>query len=152
MLRKVKVEAVVYTVVSGIVGLSAEQAKTRLHNLKPITGKVDERKDSKTRGAGEYEVVNPVQFKRGETFGYSGEVGKTGQLRDPEAEELKRMERAEDLEKAVRAAVSAERERCRQEYAAKLEKEVAARVAELTAKLSAEIEAKVRAELAGQQK
>jgi ABC-type phosphate transport system auxiliary subunit len=99
MLKKVTVEAAFYSVGSGIVALTAEQAKARLHNLKPV--KVER------NGAGEYEVVNQLQFKKGESFGYSGVVGKNGQLSDKDAEDLRRMEQAETLEKAVKAARSA---------------------------------------------
>jgi hypothetical protein len=147
MLRAVKVEAAVYTVASGIVGLSPDQARTRLHNLMPVKGKVDTREGSKTRGAGEYEVVNPIQFKRGEEFGYSGQVGKDGQLRDPDAERLKALQEEEDKEKAVKAAVRAAEQKLRDEYAGKLQKAVSGMRAELEVSLRKELEVSVRAEL-----
>lgn len=80
MLKKVKVDGPLYVVGSGRVELSAAQAKTRAHNLKAVLVGQD--------GAGEYEVVNPVQFKRGEEFGFDGKVGKDGVLTaaEPEAE------------------------------------------------------------------
>ncbi len=152
MLRSVTVQAAVYTVNSGVVGLSAEQAKTRLQNLKPVKGKVDDRKDSKTFGAGEYEVMRPIQFKSGEKFGYSGMLAKNGELHDPEAEELQRMERAESTEQAVKVAVAAERERCRQEYNAALQKATEGLRAQLEPELRKELEARIRDELAGEQK
>ena len=96
MLKKVTVDAAFCSVGSGIVALTAQQAKVRAHNLKPVHVEKD--------GAGEYEVVNLIQFKRGESFGYSGEVGKGGVLSDRDAEELRRMEQAETAEKAVKAA------------------------------------------------
>ena len=48
---------------SGVVKLSDEQAASRIHNLKNL-------------GKGEYEIVNPIEFKNGELFGYSGDVPK----------------------------------------------------------------------------
>jgi hypothetical protein len=72
MLRNVIVKAPFYSVGAGIVGLSAAQAKTRAHNLKPVKTGND--------GAGEYEIVNPIQFKRGEVFGFGGERDKFGAI------------------------------------------------------------------------
>ncbi len=127
-MRKVKVEAAVYTVVSGILGLSAEQARTRLHCLRAV--KTDK------SGGGTYEVLKPVQFKRGEEFGFSGEVGKNGELSDPEAEEIKRMEQAETLEKAV----AAERARLEAQFQARFDKALAEAKTELEAKIRAELQ------------
>lgn len=112
MLKKFTVDAPFFSVGSGIVGLTAEQARARAHNLKAVKVGKD--------GAGEYEVRNMIQFKRGESFGYSGEVGKNGQLTDRDAEELRRMEQAETVEKAVAAARSAALKQAREEYEAKL--------------------------------
>lgn len=136
MLRKVTVEAAFYTVNSGVVVLVGEQAKARMHNLKAV--KVD-----KKTGDGEYEIVNPIQFKRGESFGFSGETSKNGVLSDPEAEELRRMEQAETVEQAVKVAVAAEREALRKEYAEKAKGLEAA----IEAKVRAELEPKIRSEL-----
>ena len=127
MLRKITVDAPSYQVHSGIVGLSAEQAKSRAHNLKPVKPGKD--------GAGEYEVVHPIQFKRGETFGFSGQVGKGGVLSDKDAEELRLLEQAETVDKAVKRARAAAYDQARKEFDAKL------------AELRATVEAEVRAEL-----
>lgn len=48
---------------AGRLRLTPEQAKTRLHNLKLL-------------GDGVYQVLNAVQFKRGEQFDYDGELPK----------------------------------------------------------------------------
>lgn len=48
---------------SGILDLAPEQAASRLHSLADL-------------GDGLYEVLSPVQFKRGEEIGYDGEVNK----------------------------------------------------------------------------
>ncbi len=48
---------------AGVVKLSDAQANSRQHNLKSL-------------GKGEYEIVNPIEFKNGELFGYSGDVPK----------------------------------------------------------------------------
>ncbi|TAK45259.1 MAG: hypothetical protein EPO27_10595 [Betaproteobacteria bacterium] len=53
----------VLTLGAGRVRIDVEQAKTRAHNLKPL-------------GEGLHEIVNPIQFKRGERFGWDGEVPK----------------------------------------------------------------------------
>lgn len=45
---------------AGIIQLTREQAKTRLHNLNPL-------KEEKTKGI--YSIVKPVEFIRGETIG-----------------------------------------------------------------------------------
>lgn len=47
----------------GILALTEEQAKARIHNLKNLED-------------GLYQVERPVQFKRGESFGYDGGVNK----------------------------------------------------------------------------
>jgi hypothetical protein len=142
-MRKVKVEAAVYVVASGLVGLTAEQAKSRTHNLAPVKGQVDPDPKSKTFGAGVYEVVRPIQFKRGEEFGYSGEVAKNGLLHDPQAEAEHRQGGTEE----VKAAVLAERQRCAVEYNAKLRKAVESMRAELEASMRESLQASIRAEL-----
>lgn len=55
----------VVTVHSGILKLSKDQAKRRMHSL------VAEKK-----GKGLFEITSPVQFKAGEEFGYKGELPK----------------------------------------------------------------------------
>lgn len=45
---------------AGVLALTDAQAKARMHNLKPVKGG--------------YEIVNAVQFKRGEEFGYEGDI------------------------------------------------------------------------------
>lgn len=69
----------VTTVANGQITLSADQAKTRLHQIRPV-------KVSKETLAGVYEIVIPVQFKQGESFGYDGELNKAGVLHHPESE------------------------------------------------------------------
>lgn len=53
----------VVTLAQGNVSLTEDQAKTRAHNIKGM-------------GDGVYQIVNPVQFKAGEKFGYDGEISK----------------------------------------------------------------------------
>ncbi|MCR4332814.1 MAG: hypothetical protein NUV34_08975 [Sulfuricaulis sp.] len=48
---------------AGRVRMDADQAKTRAQNLHPVSD-------------GVFEIVNPIQFKRGERFGWDGEVPK----------------------------------------------------------------------------
>lgn len=93
-MKKITTAAVV-TVVSGQIKLSAAQAKTRLSALATV--------DVKEDGAGIYTVLKPIQFKAGETFGYDGEVRKDGILRDPQAEELARLEADQAVEARLRA-------------------------------------------------
>lgn len=50
---------------SGVVELTDEQARTRMHNLEKVGKK-----------GNKYKIVNAVQFKFGEEFGYEGEVNK----------------------------------------------------------------------------
>lgn len=111
MLNRVTVDAAFYVVDSGIVALTAEQARARAHNLKVVKAGKD--------GAGEYEVRSQIQFKKGESFGYSGQVGKNGKLTDRDAEELRRMEQAESVEKAAKAARASALRQAREEYEAK---------------------------------
>jgi hypothetical protein len=58
-MRKFTVIAALTLSAGTIVGLTAAQAKVRAHALKPV--QVD-----KKSGMGEYQVLEPVQFKRGE--------------------------------------------------------------------------------------
>lgn len=130
-MRAVTVEATVYTVSSGNIGITGAQAKTRLHNLKPV--RVD-----KKSGDGEYEVLRPVQFKRGEKFGFSGQVGKDGRLHDPEAEELARMESEEQIRAALRAEYAEKVKGIEAQLAAKVEQAKGEFVAALLLKLAKE--------------
>lgn len=52
------------TMRSGLIRLSDEQAAARKHNLKKV-------------GEGEYRILAPIQFKRGEQFGYDGDLLKS---------------------------------------------------------------------------
>lgn len=115
MLRIVKVSAASYAVNSGIVGLTAEQAKARLHNLKLL------RVVDKRSGAAEYEVVNPIMFKLGEEFGFSGTISRSGVLSDPQAEREAELARAKSLAAASEAGYRAGAEAARAEYAQKLQ-------------------------------
>lgn len=78
----------VLTLGAGRVRIDADQAKTRAHNLKPT-------------GEGVFEIVHPIQFKRGERFGWDGEVPKTmqGAFGEPAGAAVKKA-----LGKAVEAA------------------------------------------------
>lgn len=60
---KYTVTAVSARLSSGVLELTKEQAAPRLHNLK-------------SQGKGLFEVVNPVEFKRGEVIGYDGDLPK----------------------------------------------------------------------------
>ncbi|PTR17497.1 hypothetical protein C8R31_101661 [Nitrosospira sp. Nsp2] len=57
---KYKVAAPFVEFHSGVLVLSKEQVRDRIHNLKKVKNG--------------YEVVNPVQFKCGEVIGYDGEL------------------------------------------------------------------------------
>lgn len=82
-MKTFKAQAIV-RVESGQVKLSAEQAAGRRHCLDPVKVKED--------GSGVYQVKSAIQFKAGEEFGFDGDAGRNGVLRDPEAEQLARME------------------------------------------------------------
>lgn len=53
----------VVTLGAGRVRMDADQAKTRAHNVSP-------------EGEGVFVIVNAIQFKRGERFGWDGDVPK----------------------------------------------------------------------------
>jgi len=74
------------TLHSGIVKLSDEQAKHRLHKLEAIKGK-----------SGHYKITGPNQFKAGEVIGYDGDIPK-GAAND--MEELSAKRKAEEARKA----------------------------------------------------
>lgn len=63
-MKQYDVTALSVTINQGVLELSPEQAGIRRHLLTPI-------------GEGQYEVRSPVQFKRGEKFGWNGEGNKT---------------------------------------------------------------------------
>lgn len=50
---------------TGVIGLTPEQAKPRMHLLKPVEGKKDV-----------YEILKPVQFKVGEIINLDGQPDK----------------------------------------------------------------------------
>lgn len=73
MTTKYEVTAVSARINSGVLELTKEQAGPRLHNLKLIKGN-------------KYEVLNTVEFKRGEVFGYDGDLPKVlADVMEPEA-------------------------------------------------------------------
>jgi hypothetical protein len=57
---KYRVTAAYVQLHSGILVLSKEQARDRMHNLRKVKSG--------------YEIVKPVQFKQGEEIGYDGEL------------------------------------------------------------------------------
>jgi hypothetical protein len=62
-MERYEVTATQVEIHAGILQLDPEQAAARAHALD-------------TLGEGLYQVRRPVQFKRGESFGYDGAVGK----------------------------------------------------------------------------
>ena len=52
------------TIQTGLVQLSKDQAKGRIHNLKFIESDV-------------YQLINPINFKAGEVFGFDGQIPKS---------------------------------------------------------------------------
>lgn len=50
---------------AGLVQLTPEQASVRSHNLKPVQGQ-----------KGVYEIINPIELKRGEKIGLDGDQPK----------------------------------------------------------------------------
>jgi len=59
-MKEYKVNGKKFSISSGIVRLTHEQAKNRLHNLKLVGNHNDDLND--------YNVVNPIEFKQGEIF------------------------------------------------------------------------------------
>jgi hypothetical protein len=107
---------------SGVLSLTKEQAATRLHNLKALD-------------KGHYEIVQPVEFKRGETIGYDGEISKA--MGEKLVRELTAKEK-----KAAEAKAAAEKKAAEEaEAKAKAEAEAQAK-AEQEAREAAEAEAK----------
>ena len=62
-MKRYKVIAKSAPISTGLVELTGDQARSRMHNLK-------------ARGGGVYEVLKPIEFKRGEEFGHDGDPGK----------------------------------------------------------------------------
>jgi hypothetical protein len=124
-----KAEDGAVTVNSGNVQLSAAQAAVRRHCLKEV--KIDK------NGGGVYSVTAPIQFKRGETFGFDGAAGKNGVINDPEAEQMAKLEAEVAMEKKIAAGVQAA-----------LPAAVEKALADTLARLKPETAALVRAELA----
>lgn len=62
-MNQYEVTAIAVNINAGMVKLSQSQANSRRHLLKPVMDDV-------------YEVISPVQFKRGETIGYDGAINK----------------------------------------------------------------------------
>ncbi len=96
------------------VTLTTGQAKTRMHNLKRIDGDV-------------YEVINPVQMKHGETFGYSGSVSKAlmTEFKTPEQIKSEAEKAAREEKKAKAKAEAAEVEKKKAEETRAAEKAAA---------------------------
>lgn len=81
----------------GVLELTKEQAASRLHNLK-------------AKGKGCYEIVNPVEFKRGEVIGYDGALPKAlGDLMETEAKQLTKKEKAKQEAEAKAKAEAAKK-------------------------------------------
>lgn len=123
---------------SGQVKLSAEQAAVRRHALRAIDV------NAKT-GAGVYEVLQPIQFKRGESFGFDGEISKAGVLSDPAAEELARLEAEEKHAAQIKAAEQKGREAGAAEARAALIAELQTELGPVIKELPADVQAKLEA-------
>lgn len=67
MLKKLEAIETVRLGPGTIVGLTPDQARTRLHNLTPL----------KERGV--FNTTGPIEFKRGEQFGYEGAISRAMQ-------------------------------------------------------------------------
>jgi len=132
-MKTITVQDASLNVNSGRVSLSGAQWKARAMNLKAVEA------DAKT-GAGIYEVMNPIQFKKGETFGFDGETTKAGDLRDLDAERAR-------LEKAAKESHEKLRAELERQFVGKLEEAAQRAEAELLAKLKPETAELVRAEL-----
>lgn len=64
-MKTYQVKASFASLMSGVVHLSERQAAPRRHALQPVPDTPDH-----------YEIVTPIQFKEGESFGWDGEVNK----------------------------------------------------------------------------
>lgn len=100
----------------GVLHLTAEQVKHRAHNLKHL-------------GKNRFEIINPVEFKAGEEFGYEGDL--------PKALADNLTTKAEAEAAAKKAAAAAEKEQAK---AAKEAEKAAADAAK--AREKAELEAR----------
>lgn len=65
MIRNYMVTAAAATFHSGVLRLTDEQARARVHAIES------------TKKDGEYRILSPVQFKRGEQVGFDGAVNKS---------------------------------------------------------------------------
>ena len=78
---------------SGNVELDEDQARRRAHNIKEVE-------------EGIFNIINPIQFKIGEKFGYDGEVSKTlaqsldGDVKVEENEDTQAKKETQDKESA----------------------------------------------------
>lgn len=77
---------------SGVLELTAAQAKPRLHNLKSL-------------GGNRYQVLNTVEFKQGEEIGYSDKLPKS--MATVMEDTVKVAEKAAAKAKAAKAAPAA---------------------------------------------
>ena len=83
--------------VNGVLGLTEDQAKPRLHNLNALKKK------------GIFEIVQPVVFKAGEAIGFDGDIPKSlAQLMESTDANKKNAEASEMMEEAVRLRSAAE--------------------------------------------
>jgi hypothetical protein len=96
-MTKYEVTAVSARLSGGVLGLTKEQAAPRLHNLKALPG-------------GKYEIVRPVEFKRGEVIGYDGDLPKVlaSALADVDAKSGKGKGKAKGNEVKAEAEAPAE--------------------------------------------
>ena len=62
-MKNYKVIGIITRLTAGLVKISGDQIRRRIHNLKKV-------------GDGEYEIVNPIEFKNGEVFGHDGDLSK----------------------------------------------------------------------------
>ncbi len=83
--------------VNGVLGLTEDQAKPRLHNLNALKKK------------GTFEIVQPVVFKAGEVIGFDGDIPKSlAKLMESDDASKKNAEALEMMEEAVRLRSAAE--------------------------------------------
>lgn len=145
-MEKITADAGTLNVNSGTIGLTAAQAKPRMHLLQAV--EVDKRS-----GNGVYRILGPIQFKQGETFYYDGQLNKAGVLSDPAAEREAKHAAAANAVATARAQLEPElrariQDEVRTEFGPKLRDEIDATVrAELEPKLREEIDAALRLEL-----
>lgn len=90
-MKQYKTNAIV-TITDGSVMLNEDQARRRRHKLKP------------TDKENVFEIMQPIQFKAGEVFGYDGELSKTYKSIIDDLDELK----AAEAEAAAKAEAEKE--------------------------------------------